>query len=284
MAESDRNAGKPLFSDPFEDLDRALIEDYFDQSGSTRSIEEAPPKQGVDVEQPVDVSFETVEKNSEPEEQLGDDEAPGRIFEPETPIAEQEPESEVAGMSEDFLLESLIASIDSGVSRVFGTGMLTDLARDSQSQVAGLQQYVIFTLDDSEYAVHIDNVTEISEWKEITSVPNVPSWVLGVTNLRGEIISMVDLSRFLGLKSDRNGNQSERLMVVQSTNGAVRLALVVDRVNGIRYLDLNHKIESGAPIDDEITPYLQAVCEQDGRMLAVLDFDNALLPQLSSQF
>jgi purine-binding chemotaxis protein CheW len=187
----------------------------------------------------------------------------------------EEPEEGVS------LLETLIAAIDEEVEEAFGPGAMTDLVPTKQAGQAGEEQHVIFELAGTEYAAHIDNVTEIGEPLDATLVPNVPSWVLGVANLRGDIISVVDMRTFLGVEAAGYG-QENRMVVAQARDEELTTGLIVDRVSGIRHLDMGQISEPTAPIDDQVAPYLRGVYEHDGHVLVVLDFDKLLLsPEMS---
>jgi hypothetical protein len=59
-------------------------------------------------------------------------------------------------------------------------------------------QHVVFGLAGNTYAIPIDSVREIGRPPAMTSVPNVPDWVLGLVNVRGDIVSLVDLRDFPG--------------------------------------------------------------------------------------
>jgi purine-binding chemotaxis protein CheW len=131
--------------------------------------------------------------------------------------------------------------------------------------------------------VPIANVIEIGQPLSITPVPNVPDWVPGVANLRGEIISMVDLRAFLGM--ERVGyRQASRMLVAQASQEDMTTGLVVDRVNGIRYLSADRIGEPTAPIEDQVTPYLDGVYEHEERLLVVLNLDRLLLSPEMQQF
>jgi hypothetical protein len=119
------------------------------------------------------------------------------------PVSEQivaEPDEE-----DSHLLDELMATIDEEVEEVFGPGAMANLAPAEPVGAAVEEQHVIFTLAGTEYAAPIANVIEIGRPMVVTPVPNVPDWVLGVANLRGDIISMVNLRAFLGMDRLRTG-------------------------------------------------------------------------------
>src|ERR1700733_860250 len=64
-------------------------------------------------------------------------------------------------------------------------------------------QYLTFLTAGEEYAIAIVKVREIIEYEAVTTVPNTPIWIRGVTNLRGRVIPVVDLAVKFGLPSSR---------------------------------------------------------------------------------
>jgi purine-binding chemotaxis protein CheW len=197
------------------------------------------------------------------------------------PVSEQivaEPDEE-----DSHLLDELMATIDEEVEEAFGPGAMADLAPAEPVGAAGKEQHVIFTLAGTEYAAPIANVIEIGRPMVVTPVPNAPDWVLGVANLRGDIISMVNLRAFLGMDWIGYG-QASRMLVAQARQEDMTTGLIVDRVNEIRYLSLDRIGAPAGPIADQVMPYLRGVYEHDGRLLAVLDFDRLLLSPEMRQF
>ena len=92
---------------------------------------------------------------------------------------------------------------------------------------------IVFTLDETRYAVAMDNVVEVDRLPAITSIPNVPAWIEGLANLRGEIISVVDLRQYLNMDT-QEFVQSRQMLIVRSHNTDLTTSLIVDRVIGIR--------------------------------------------------
>lgn len=181
------------------------------------------------------------------------------------------------------MLDELIAIIDGEIETAYGPGTMADLTSLKTDEMVREEQFVIFTLADTEYAVSIDGVIEVGRPVLVTPVPNVPDWLLGVSNLRGEIISIVDLRTFLGMGQNGIG-QTARMMVAKSGKDDFSSGLIVDRVSGIRYLDVEQIEAPKAPIDDQVTPYLQGVYEYDERLLVVLDVEKLLLSSDIRQF
>lgn len=181
------------------------------------------------------------------------------------------------------LLDELIATIDGEVEEAFRSGAMAGFTPEEPAGEIGEEQHVIFSLAGTEYAAHIDNVIEIGQPLDITPVPNVPDWVLGVANLRGDIISVVDMRAFLGMEQTSYG-QDRRMMVTQTSGEDLNSAFIVDRVSGIRYLAADRIGEPAAPIEDHVAHYLRGVYEHDDRLLVVLDLDRLLLSPEMRQF
>lgn len=181
------------------------------------------------------------------------------------------------------ILDELIASIDEGVEQALSAGTMADLPTKAPGSSGNQKQYVIFTLAGTEYAVPISNVTEIGRPLNITSTPNVPNWVLGVANLRGDIISLVDFRMFLGLETT-SFNQAGQMLIAQAHYEDMTTALIVDQVNEIRYLAVDQIAAPTAPIADQVAPYLRGVYEHDEHLLVVLDFNKLLLSSKMQQF
>lgn len=107
------------------------------------------------------------------------------------------------------------------------------LARDSgQVTFDGAQIEVLeFMLSDEAYAIETTYVREVLPLKELTPLPSVPSFVLGIINLRGQILSVVDLKEFFGLPV-KGLTELNKVIVLQSAD--MEFGLLADSVTGVR--------------------------------------------------
>src|SRR5215469_11444370 len=71
--------------------------------------------------------------------------------------------------------------------------------KDAKPVAAKAKQYLTFFTAGEEYAFDLLKVKEIIEYTTVTAVPNTPSWIRGVTNLRGSVVPVVDLAVKFGL-------------------------------------------------------------------------------------
>lgn len=154
------------------------------------------------------------------------------------------------------------------------TGQLGDLSRSFGLGEAGerVQQHILFLLGDAECALPADAVQGVERIADITPVPNTVDWVLGVVQVWGSIVSVVDLRAFLGVPTAPLTSRS-RLLVV--TRAEMTIGLVVDTVTEMRPLS------SFGPPQDYGTPpwmsaYAQGTLAVDGRQVTMLDPDRLL--------
>lgn len=190
--------------------------------------------------------------------------------------------AEVNREYDEIDLDELVAAIDEEVEVGTGDGEEYSVSRE-QGFSEDEQQFIIFTLAGTEYAVPAANVTEVAEMLRITPLPNVPLWLKGVANLRGDIISIVDLQTFLKLESGEE-TINKRLLITRAGELEIVVGLVVDRVNAIRYLSTGSLEKPTGTIEDALEAYLRGVLDYEERMLTVLDFEKLLLSDEMQQF
>ncbi len=145
---------------------------------------------------------------------------------------------------------------------------------DAPSEPADVARYVLFTIGSTVYAVPEALVTELDRIPRITTVPNVPAWVRGVANLRGDVISVIDLRAFLDL--DATSSSRGRIVVVRLLDQRFSTALVVDEVEQIAALPDADIRPPAAPLEGALAAFLRGVCVVGDRPVAVLDLDRFL--------
>ncbi|HEX4947658.1 MAG TPA: chemotaxis protein CheW [Blastocatellia bacterium] len=180
-------------------------------------------------------------------------------------------------------LETIIAQVDLSLANTRRVTSQPSAAvhaftptRTSQSK------YIVFSLADARYAVPIGQVIEVGELERITPVPNVPDWVLGVTNLRGDIISVVDCGAFLHLHEKITLEMSS-MCVVRNRNHDLTTTLLVDRIEGMMDLTEDLIVLPETCLGDHLIPYLQGVYDDAGQLLNVLNLEGMLSSMELSQ-
>ncbi|MDQ3651129.1 MAG: chemotaxis protein CheW [Acidobacteriota bacterium] len=183
-------------------------------------------------------------------------------------------------------LDSLIAQIDEEVA----AHPLTlrgdvDAASSTLSTSIGAatEHHVIFTLNNTAYSLPVGSVLEISTPLAVTPLPNVPVWVQGIANLRGDIISVVDLRQFFQMEG-KESSRSNRMLVVRSPHGDITSGLIVDGVREISYLKTEQITRPTAPIESGVAPYMRGVYEHKEHLLVLLDPERLMLSSEMRQF
>jgi chemotaxis signal transduction protein/HPt (histidine-containing phosphotransfer) domain-containing protein len=136
-------------------------------------------------------------------------------------------------------------------------------------------RYLLFTISKSYYAVAVANILEIGHVPTITPLPNVPSWLKGIINLRGEILSVIDVGQFFELGQSITYDD-KRLIVVKTVRGDLVTSLIVDLVNGFIQLESLQNNYSSLGLDQNIVPYVNGIFELEGLILSTLDLERFL--------
>jgi chemotaxis signal transduction protein len=133
-------------------------------------------------------------------------------------------------------------------------------------QVGETERVVAFTLGGTEFALPLACVQEIALPLPTTPVPDAPGWMLGVAEVNGGNLPMIDLGRFFGL-GEGNQEEDRRLLVVGHAG------MMVDRITGVFALSAEPSAEAGPTVAQRVMPYLRGVAEAGGRCLPILDPD-----------
>jgi purine-binding chemotaxis protein CheW len=145
----------------------------------------------------------------------------------------------------------------------------------TEAQIAG--QLLTFKLAGEEYGVDILRVEEIRGWDHATKIPNTPSYIKGVINLRGTIVPIVALRERFGLEPCAYGPTTV-VVVVNVFAGDKRriMGMVVDAVSDVH----NYKSGELAPTPDLggviSTEYVSGLITAGEKMIIVLDIDHLL--------
>jgi len=143
----------------------------------------------------------------------------------------------------------------------------------SQASANGAQ-YLTFVCGGEEYGVEILRVQEIKGWDHVTRVPYTPPYVLGVMNLRGMIVPVIDLRTRLNLET-RNFDASTVVIVVRvhSSRGEKTVGIVVDAVSEVYTVaaDSIRPVPELGGISDGAC--VRGITTVDGKMVMLLDVD-----------
>jgi purine-binding chemotaxis protein CheW len=131
---------------------------------------------------------------------------------------------------------------------------------------------ISFSLAGKEYGVDIMNVKEIAKAGRFTYVPNASPFVRGVYNLRGEIISIIDLRIFFHLPAERKEEEALESLIILKIDEQVFGVIVdaIDKVVGIA----SSSIQPPHPIFGDVNvKYIEGIVENDGKLYIILDVE-----------
>ena len=171
------------------------------------------------------------------------------------------------------LLEEISSAIEGSTITEGNFDSLGENVEDDEALVDLGPRYVVFAVGDQQYGMPLDGVLEIDRCGKVTSLPRTPNWLRGVTNLRGQILSVTDFRDLLGL-ADQRRTVGEKIIVVHSERHDARTALVVDRVLGIRNLSGERKPLAG--LSDRIANFADSVSITDQATTVLIDPDELL--------
>jgi purine-binding chemotaxis protein CheW len=147
---------------------------------------------------------------------------------------------------------------------------------NAKSETTKPRELISFIIGKQEFCVDIMSVREIRGWSPATPLPHSPAFVRGVINLRGAVLSIVDLAARLGLPSTE---PSARHVIIVAQVGSQIAGLLVDAVTGI----LTVTAETIRPTPDVASEmarsFVKGVLAIDNRMITLITLDHVLPSQ-----
>lgn len=134
-------------------------------------------------------------------------------------------------------------------------------------------QWVTFHLEQEKYGIKVMQVQEVLRMTEIAPVPGAPHYVLGIINLRGNVVTVIDTRRRFGLP-DVESDDETRIVIVEADNNVV--GILVDSVAEVVDLKMS-EIETAPNVgNDESSKYIQGVSSRDNELLILVDVNKLL--------
>ncbi|MFO8156169.1 MAG: chemotaxis protein CheW [Pseudomonadota bacterium] len=136
-----------------------------------------------------------------------------------------------------------------------------------------MTQWVTFHLEEEKYGVPVEQVKEVLRYTEITPVPGAPDYVLGIINLRGNVVTILDTRKRFALP-DREPDEETRFVILEVADQTV--GILVDSVSEVMRLRQN-EIEHAPNVgNDESSKYIQGVASRESNLLILVDLDKLL--------
>jgi purine-binding chemotaxis protein CheW len=139
--------------------------------------------------------------------------------------------------------------------------------------VAGKQQYTSCFVDDLLVGIKVEALQEVTVGSELTPVPLASPLVSGLLNLRGQVVTAIDLRRCLELR-DRPSGQRPVHVIMRTEDGSV--SLLVDQVGDVLHLDESDCEPAPRTLRGRLRDLITGAYKLDGRLLLVLDTERAL--------
>lgn len=151
---------------------------------------------------------------------------------------------------------------------------MSDIARNkSESAQEEVLQWVTFHLNGETYGVNVMAVKEVLRHIDIAPVPGSPDYVLGIINIRGTVISVINTRRRFGLP-DQEPTDHTRIVIIEI--GKYVVGIMADSVAEVVYLRQS-EIETTPNVGkDDSARFIQGVCNKNDELLILVEFDKLI--------
>lgn len=137
-------------------------------------------------------------------------------------------------------------------------------------------QWVSFTLAHETYGIRVLKVQEIQRYSEISPIPGASPHVLGIINLRGEVVCVIDTRAKFGLLAADNTDNT-RIIILEINKSIIGLLVDgVDEVISLKQSEMNDAPNVGS---NESAPFIESVCNRNKELFILLDVENILTEQ-----
>lgn len=129
---------------------------------------------------------------------------------------------------------------------------------------------VAFRLGNSRLVAPLDEVVEIISFPELTTIPNTRPWVLGIANIRGRLLPVIDLKAFLGV-TPLQVNCRSRVLVLE--HQGIFSGVAVDEAMGLRHFMANDVMDELPGQETNLQPFVSKSVYVDGRVCGVFSLN-----------
>jgi len=135
-----------------------------------------------------------------------------------------------------------------------------------------MDTYVVFKINGQKYCINILTIKEICSNKETTFLPNTPSFIEGIINLRGEVLSIINLSKKLGIVSSTPFQEQKILVVIIDE---LLLGFLVDEVIGIIHTP-SENIDNKPKMLENEENFISGIIKSGDEMIISIDLEHIL--------
>ena len=166
----------------------------------------------------------------------------------------------------------------------------------TEANAGELVELLTFSLSNEEYAFRVSDVEEVLRVQEITMVPTMPDYVLGITSLRGKIIPVIDLKTRLGLQEKSLSTNSpaarpadnpadnpetvkisgmeKKIMIISGPKGMI--GATIDKVMGVVRLPLSGMLQPPGHLDEKELKFIEGIVVIEKRFISIIHSDAAM--------
>ena len=148
-----------------------------------------------------------------------------------------------------------------------------------KNMTQGSRELIAFRIGDQEFCVNIMSVREIRGWTPATALPHAPPFVMGVINLRGVVLPIVDLAGRLGMKTTEP--TPRHVIIVTQVKSRV-IGLLVDAVSDILTVTDDNIQPTPEVSSDFERQYARGILAMEGRMICLLELES-VFPDTESE-
>ncbi len=143
-----------------------------------------------------------------------------------------------------------------------------------------VMQWVTFRLGDEKYGINVMQVQEVLRITEIAPVPGAPTYVLGIINLRGNVVTVIDTRNRFGLMS-KETDDSSRIVIIETEDHII--GILVDSVAEVVELRASEMETAPNVGNDESSKYIQGVTSIENELLILVDLNKFLSDEEKSE-
>ncbi len=136
-----------------------------------------------------------------------------------------------------------------------------------------LLRWVTFNLDKEIYGVNVMQVREVLRYTDIAPVPGAPAYVLGIINLRGNVVTVIDTRMRFGLSTAAITDNS-RIMIIESDKQ--QIGILVDSVSEVVDLKTSDIDDTPNVGTEESAKFICGVCNRNDELLILIDLNKLL--------
>ncbi len=148
-----------------------------------------------------------------------------------------------------------------------------NVAAVAASKDDAVLQWVTFKLDNETYGINVMQVQEVLRYTEIAPVPGAPHYVLGIINLRGNVVTVIDTRSRFGLSS-AEVDDATRIVIIEAEKQVI--GILVDSVAEVVYLRRSEIDNAPNVGTEESAKFIQGVSNRDNELLILVDLDKLL--------